>query len=248
MIVSLPWYEYPGWEGALDRLWQELCAELQLSFSESLPENLERHLSLQNQWSSPDLLLSQCCGPDLIQQQAGNLMPIARPVFAELDCPPGYYYSHIVATSDLAAAPILGVNSETSFSGCLALLEWCRSQGLEFSAIHITGSHEVTLNELRRGRVQLAAIDANSWQLLDTSKVSIIDRSREQPSPPFVCGRSHWHRAKLLREALATVLARLPTVGMEAVVAANLQDYRPMSSLEDLEDLIDQATSNSVTG
>lgn len=115
------------------------------------------------------------------------LKVIARPVFNTLDCPPGYYYSHIVTTSNnLSATPDIVVNSPSSFSGCTALLGWLRKTGREYNRYQISGSHTGSVECLHAGNAEVAAIDAYSWRLMKRDGLRVIDRGEIAPAPPFV--------------------------------------------------------------
>ncbi|MDP5291950.1 hypothetical protein Q9290_06555 [Oceanimonas sp. CHS3-5] len=142
LIASLPWYDLPPARAGLDAFWCALRYELEQVCALPLPRTLERSLPLIDQWSHSGLLLSQCCGPDLFTPAARHLVPVARPVFADLDCAPGHYYSHIVtACRTLPARPRLVVNSPSSRSGCAALYEWLRHHYIEPGPLSTSGAH-----------------------------------------------------------------------------------------------------------
>lgn len=208
LFGSLPWYDLPATAPVLDRLWSTIRQELTSKTRFKVATTLERNQSLELQWSSPGLLLSQCCGPDLYTRHGQSLRVIGRPILPGLDCEPGDYYSYIVAAkgSSISGSPRIAVNGETSWSGHLSLRQWLREQQLVDSDVQLTGSHEESLNFIRSGIADVAAIDAFSFQFLDTSGVSIIGRSKTAPSPPFVCHKDVPVNLELLQEVLGTAI------------------------------------------
>jgi ABC-type phosphate/phosphonate transport system substrate-binding protein len=245
LVASLPWYDLPPLQPGLDAFWSVLRRELhRLSAPLSsdrlplpLPDRLDRHTPLIEQWASPGLLLSQCCGPDLFTPQARGLVPIARPVFSDLTCTPGQYFSYIVSASgrepesrQSAGTGRFVINSASSRSGCAALFEWASANGVDCDQeVLISGAHAGSLEYLRNGAADLAAIDAHSWPLLDSRGITIIGRSTEAPTPPFVMHQHSPVSAVLMREALYGAIQQAgASINIEAVMSAGSQTYQPM--------------------
>ncbi|WP_107852557.1 PhnD/SsuA/transferrin family substrate-binding protein [Oceanimonas marisflavi] len=230
LIASLPWYDLPPAQAGLDAFWCVLRSELEHLSALPLPDALEREMPLIDQWSHAGLLLSQCCGPDLFTPAARYLVPVARPVFADLECAPGHYYSHIVTTSrPLPARPRLVVNSPSSRSGCAALYEWLRRNEIEPGPVTISGAHAQSLQLLRSGAADVAAIDAHSWPLLNQSGMAIIGRSREAPAPPFVMHRHSPVAITDMRRALKVAISEAGAlISISAVMHADHRLYQPM--------------------
>ncbi|GAA3704568.1 PhnD/SsuA/transferrin family substrate-binding protein [Oceanisphaera sediminis] len=244
LIASLPWYDLPALRPRLDAFWSVLSHELNNERQPvhtdpvPLPGRLNRHTPLIEQWSHPGLLLSQCCGPDLFTPQARELVPIARPVFGDLDCTPGQYFSYIVSAShkpfrrhDLHRPSRFVINSASSRSGCAALFEWTTANGIDCDQVMISGSHASSLEYLRNGRADVAAIDAHSWPLLDSRGITIIDNSTEAPTPPFVMHRRSPVTPELMQAALSSAIQQAGNgINIEAVLGASRQTYRPIPS------------------
>ncbi len=244
LIASLPWYDLPPLQPGLDAFWSVLRHELhrlstsRLSDREPLPDTLDRHTPLVEQWANPDLLLSQCCGPDLFTPQARGLVPIARPVFSDLMCTPGQYFSYIVSASDRefelegrksARSARFVINSASSRSGCAALFEWANANEIDCNQVLISGAHAGSLEYLRNGAADLAAIDAHSWPLLDNRGITIIGRSTEAPTPPFVMHQHSPVSAALMRKALSGAIQQAgASINIEAIMSASSQTYRPI--------------------
>ncbi len=179
-------------------------------------------------WFEPDLLVSQACGLDLFLS-AAPIEPVASPVF-DLDCEPGMYFSHIVGNVD---GRVAAVNSLSSRSGCSALLSTCSP-----SSVLVTGSHLASLEAIRTGRADLAAIDAVTWRIIARDEpekiagISIVARSGDAPSPPFVVRRGTDRDVVLqaLRRALGSPESNdaKEALVMKGIIPAQRDDYLPV--------------------
>ena len=236
LIASLPWYDHPVSSSALDSIWTKLRSELVRHGLVGAPFALNRSMSLQDQWRHPGLVLSQCCGPDLFTDAAANVDCLGRPVFQDLDCPPGYYYSHIVGRGEPHPNPAVAINSPTSWSGNTALGQWLRERGLECARCVISNSHQESLNLLRQGEVDLIAIDAHTWSLLDGEGVELIGRSALAMTPPFISGIRNVQTNRIIREALIKTLASYGhRIGIAGVLDASKELYSPVDSENGIE-------------
>lgn len=240
LIATLPWYDLPATSSALDTLWHSIRLQLRLTESDGykrLPTELTRSSDLTGLWQNTDLILSQCCGPDLFTPQAALLEPFARPVFSMLECAPGEYYSHIVTGEEvLPEHPRLVINSLTSRSGCFALLEWLKEQGSKPVSIEVSGSHQESLQWLKQNRADLAAIDAQSWNFLTTDQLHIIGRSRPAPAPPFVMHRGSPLSGEILYKALEqAILSNGGSLGLGGLIPADRELYHSANLFERYE-------------
>ena len=177
MPASFPWYDLPSVQWANDSLWQ----------ATGFPGELDRHQSVSDFWHDPDLLVTQACGLDLFLSEA-PIEPVAAPVF-DLDCEAGMYFSYIVGNVN---GRVAAVNSLSSRSGWSALLTICTPQ-----RVVVTGSHQASLQALKAGIADVAAIDAVSWSIIErdapakVAGLEIVERSSEAPSPPYVVRRGN---------------------------------------------------------
>jgi len=233
-IVSLPWYDLPMTHRALDAFWSVLREELSRHGIAPLPDRLDRETPLDVQWSNPELLVSQCCGLDLLTAAGRMLAPIARPIFSDLDVAPGNYFSHIVMAASIRALPNrIAINSRSSRSGCAALLEWMWARGWCHKEIVLSGSHANSLTLIRNGQADIAAIDAHSWTRLDPRGVRIVGRSASAPSPPFVCHRDRLADALAIRAALECAVSRAgDLIGVRGIIPTHARIYRASDALD----------------
>lgn len=232
--MSLPWYDLPSAHRALSDFWSILRDALRAEGVERLPLELDRSAPLKTQWSHPDLLLSQCCGLDLFTPAAHALLPIGRPVFSDLACESGHYFSYIVSTSGANLSPKrpvrIAINSPSSRSGCTALLSWLEGCGWTPLSSIVSGSHGASAYLLRRGLADVAAIDAHSWNLLERTGLEIIGRTAEAPTPPFVSHiRSDVSSAVLLRALNNAVRRGGEVVSIREVMPVDLEVYRSLA-------------------
>ena len=147
MLASFPWYDFPSVQWANDSLWE----------ATGYPGELNRHQTVSELWHDPDLLVTQACGLDLFLSEA-PIEPVASPVF-DLDCEAGMYFSHIVGNVN---GRVAAVNSLSSRSGWSALLSICTPQ-----RVIVTGSHQASLEVLKNGIADVAAIDAVTWSIIE---------------------------------------------------------------------------------
>ncbi|MFT7220643.1 MAG: ABC-type phosphate/phosphonate transport system substrate-binding protein [Candidatus Azotimanducaceae bacterium] len=175
MLASFPWYDLPSVQWANDTLWR----------ATGYPGELNRDLTVSELWHNPDLLVTQACGLDLFLSNA-PIEPIAAPVF-DLDCDAGMYFSYILGN---ASGRVAAVNSLSSRSGWSALLSVCTPQ-----KVVVTGSHQASLEALRTGVADVAAIDAVTLSIIkrdspaEIAGLEVVDRSSNAPSPPYVVRR-----------------------------------------------------------
>lgn len=229
-VANLPWYDYPESAAGLDRFWACVRDALRALGQTDVPETLTRSDDVQGQWADPGLLLSQCCGPDLFTTAGAGLEPIARPAFAELDATAGHYFSHVVGRLPSRGALRIVVNATSSRSGHGALRDWLAEQGLEIGAVTVSGSHAASIDTLRRGEADVAAIDAHNWRWLETEGLDVIGRSAEAPSPPWVVHRDAGANPDRLREALVRAVdVAGPAIGIVGVEPADRALYAPFA-------------------
>lgn len=231
LLASLPWYDHPRSSTALDLFWEDMRSRLVRAGFVGAPDRLDRSMSLVEQWRDPGLLISQCCGPDLFTEPAAGVSCLGRPVFTDLECPPGYYYSHIVSLGALVSNPAIAINSPTSWSGNRALGQWLAVRGEGYSSCIISGSHQNSLDLLRAGRVDLVAIDAHTWRLMGRAGLHVIGRSDVAATPPFITGiKAPEAREAIRRSLMQSIASDGSGIGISELHAASKLDYHAIVS------------------
>ena len=208
-VAALPWYSFPSTRAGLDAVWQEARSILRLQGIEPLPTRLNHCIAYRQLFSDECLVLSQCCGLDLFQPQTDNVIPLAVPRMTALDVSDGYYFSYIV-TRKFARLdrPRVVVNSRCSHSGHTAIRSWLDANSKSEFTLHTSGSHTQSVLALQSGAADLAAIDALSWQHIETTGLIVLDTSEPAPAPPFIVGKQSMIPKGDLFVALDSAFAR----------------------------------------
>ncbi len=193
MIASLPMYDRAETAQANDRLWQGIRAELGYG-----PEALTRDSAQMYDWLSPDLVLSQTCGYPYRAGLHGKVKLVGTPDYGLKNCPPGYYYSALVARADdprrelqeFAEAP-MAYNSAGSQSGWAAPQNHAAGIGFCFSNCRATGGHRASGLAVAEGQADIAAIDGLTWELFArydsfAKDLRIIARTTPTPTLPYI--------------------------------------------------------------
>jgi ABC-type phosphate/phosphonate transport system substrate-binding protein len=201
-VVSLPMYDLAEVRPALDAWWAGLAGHLARAGVPDVPAALSHEAPPRAAWSSPDLLLSQCCGYDLLNGHAGALRLVATPCYRAPGCV-GPTYASILVVAELSPARglddlrggVCAINDWRSHSGMNALraLIVALSPARRFFArIEVSGSHRASLAMVARGAADLAAIDCVVHALLARHRPTALagtrplGRTPRAPAPPFV--------------------------------------------------------------
>lgn len=192
MIAALPMYDRPEIRDATDRFWA-LIRDALRARDIAAPNALQRDANDPMQtWLAPDLVLAQTCGLPYRTQLHGKVTLVATPNYALPGCQPGYYRSVIVARGPVAndwQGLRLAANSPGSQSGWAALAtEWPDNIPAK---VRLTGSHAAALAAVASGHADLAALDAQSWRLLQrfdpaAAAVRVIAETTPTPGLPFI--------------------------------------------------------------
>jgi ABC-type phosphate/phosphonate transport system substrate-binding protein len=231
MLAALPWYDFPSTRECLDDVWRETRLLLGAGGIERLPGALNHTDPYEEFFTYPRLLLSQCCSLDLFQAHTRNVVPFAAPVITAIDVSPGSYFSYIVArpSADLHTPRVI-INNRFSYSGHAAIKFWLQQQKVSDYTLAESGSHAQSLEALREQRADIAAIDALSWQHLDTHGLNILDASDPAPAPPFIMGRQSTVPAEALTQALDQAFERHGhSLGVTGVIPVSRSDYRSVA-------------------
>ncbi len=193
-IVSLPWYNFRETEYLIDQVWHSLKKHCDLRMSKRMPTLLDRKTPHLKALASPNLVMTQTCGFDIA---AGTLKPlkmIATPIYQTEGASNGEYSSFLVTRKDskidsLSCALAKGrfvANDNRSFSGYHCILE---SYSVK---VHWSGSHLQSIEMIKYGAADWAAIDVVTWGLLMkyrpefVSDLKIFGQTRKVLAPPLV--------------------------------------------------------------
>ncbi len=200
--ASLPMYDLPEIRAATAAFWASLATNLRRHGLADVPDKLVHERPVCDLWSDPGLLISQCCGADVIYSYKNRLLPIATPEFAAPGCLGGSYCSMVVVADDCrfddvrdmqgAVAVINGSESHSGMSSLRHLVSGHHVDGQFFSDVKVSGSHLASLEMIRQREADVAAIDCVTHALLALHRPSALEGTRilatteGASAPPFV--------------------------------------------------------------
>lgn len=238
MIASLPMYDRPETAAANDRLWQAVRHYL----GGDSPETLTRDIpDLMAHWQSPDLILSQTCGFPYRAQLSEKVRMVATPVLA-LDCPPGHYYSVIIAHRSRDGTPLAqfneakaAYNDPMSQSGWAALHSHMFQAGLSLGETLETGAHRASASAVAEGRADIAAIDALTWQMICkwdgfAEDLCVINHTAPTPALPYICAPQL--DATATAQALAQAITALTDTDRDVLGVQGVTKIEPHAYLQ----------------
>ena len=200
--ASLPMYDLPELQAAHDEFWSVLARDLRRNGIKSVPDRLSHGQPVRKLWNDPDLLISQCCGYDITNRYRDKLRPVATPIFSAFGCLGENYCSVVVAAADCpfkdikemagTVAVINGPESHSGMSSLRHLVAQYHKGGHFFSRIKVSGSHLASLEAIRLGKADVAAIDSITMTLLQRHRPGVLDGLKVlgttyyAPAPPYV--------------------------------------------------------------
>ncbi|GGP23380.1 phosphate/phosphite/phosphonate ABC transporter substrate-binding protein [Silvimonas iriomotensis] len=202
MKVSLPMY-FAG-PGDTARLWHALRAELINHEIIGAPDEVIWPDDLVEHWLDPDLLLSQTCSYPLMTVLKDKVQSVGYFHYDAPGCDGPFYCSMLVARDDDARTSLsdfrgatVAYNSRDSHSGynSLRALAAPLSFGGQFFAHALaTGSHARSIEYIRAGQADIAAIDCVTLALLQRHQpeaaegIRIIGQTAPSPGLPLITG------------------------------------------------------------
>lgn len=244
--ANLPWYDLDEVRTSTDVFWSGLARHLRAAgfdVSDRLAED-----DYESFWRSPDMLLSQCCGYDAVLPLKRTVRVVATPCYRAPGCVGPTYSSFVMvrgespygSIEDLRGARAV-INNPTSHSGTnglRALVAPLHRGGRFFSAVRVSGCHLRSLEMVRDGSADVAAIDCVVVELLRQNApgaldgLRIIARTALTAAPPYVTRFDG--PVERLQEALAAAMED-PALAeaREALLLGGmtflpLEAYRPM--------------------
>ncbi len=201
-VASFPMYNLPEITWALDSFWAALARRLKSAGLESVPDRLTHGRHLADFWNDPNLLISQCCGYDVLHRYRDILLPIAAPEYSAPGCQGENSCSVVVVASACpfddvkemfgSVAAINGPESHSGMSTLRHLVARHNVGGKFFSDVKVTGSHLTSLEMIRGGAADVAAIDSVTLCHIRRYRPQALAGIRElgttyrAPAPPFV--------------------------------------------------------------
>lgn len=242
-VASMPMYDMPEMRKALDTLWGGFARNLQREGLSDVPSKIVHDRALAKLWSDPNLWFSQCCGYDIVNRYARSLRPIATPHYGAPECKGPDYASVVVVAEDSDATDVLemrdavcvvnGPESHSGMSSLRALVAPRSQNGRFFSSVKVSGAHAVSLEMIRRGKADVAAIDCVTYAILGSYRpeavkgIRKLGRTYRAPGIPYVT------RCDVDED---TVM-RMRTAILRSFADSNLHSVRRLLYLKDIEEL-----------
>lgn len=219
-LASLPMYAAPP--GALASFWDGIRSRLEAAGFEA-PAALREPADLDAHWRDPALVLSQSCGLPVSTVLRNEVEIVGTPHYSAPGCEGATYRSLIVTRADHEAetpdelrGARAAINDFGSHSGSSQLFATV-ARGLDpkdvFREVVISGAHIRSLELVRTGAADVAAIDCVTYALAARDRpeavrgLKIVGRSGASPALPFVTAKGWPRRAAALREAIAGALS-----------------------------------------
>jgi len=205
MLVSLSMYDVPEARHLTDAWWLGLAGHLADVGFEGLPQHLDRSLTEEQVWTSPELLLSQTCGYPLALGGYRTLQPVLTLAYTAPGCVGSDYLSHIVVRENSSFSCLedlrgtrFAFNSEQSNSGWRALrllLESVPGKDEFLQHRSVSGSHRQSIQQVQAGQADYCAVDNVTCALLARHAplavvgTRVLCNTPRSPGLPYVTSR-----------------------------------------------------------
>ncbi len=194
--ASLGMYDFPALGPAQDAWWAGLAGHFSAAGFSNVPSALNRSVAdPYDVWLAPNLFFAQTCGYPLTHRLAGRVRLLGTPCYDAPGTAGASYRSLYIVRSDakpgslaMALSGRVAINARDSFSG------WRVLSGLiePASTLVISGSHAKSIDLVRQGDADIAAIDCVSHALLGDVEPArlagtrVIEQSPLAPGLPYI--------------------------------------------------------------
>ncbi|MCD7109360.1 PhnD/SsuA/transferrin family substrate-binding protein [Rhizobium sp. DKSPLA3] len=253
-LASLAMYASPEpVAAATAELWHYLRDRLRAEGLAGVPGALST-LPYDEAWLRPDLLLAQTCGFPFVSRLRGRVRLVATPVYRHPGCDGSDMCSFLIVRSNSTATALIdlkgaraAINQSDSNSGAnlfRAVVAPLAVGGHFFSASLQTGSHAASIDAVREGAADIAAIDGITYANIlrfdprRLAGIRVLGETMKGPGLPLITRLSAPDaEVALLRQvldaaaadpALERVRDQLGLVGFARLEDA---DYAPLAAL-----------------
>ena len=245
-------YDFPWLRPATDALWTALAGRLRGGLPH-VPEALDRDRGLDALWHDPDLIFSQTCGLPYASHLRGVVRLVASPCYGFVGCDGPRWGSVVIARTDgprslsdahgLRAA-INGRDSNTGMNLLRHAVAPLAGGRRFFSAVTVTGTHLASIDAVRTGTADIAAVDCVTHGQVGRGEPErltgtvVIGLTARTPGLPFVMAARLAHHLPAVRDALTSVLAdpslaaTRDAVGLTGAVVLDDTEYDAVLELE----------------
>ncbi len=261
MLISMPMYGVVREDG--EQFWQVLRGQLRLLSGDDFPTRLLWPEDLLTHWQQPNLLLSQTCGFPLVA-----LLPQVQLIgtfsYAAPGCSGPYYRSFLVvreedsltSLSDFRGRRVAfnSTDSQSGYNSLRALIAPLAVDGEFFGFAAESGGHRQSLEFLRHGQADIAAIDCVTLELLrryrpqELEGLSIIGETAAAPGLPLITSATTAPETlNLLRLALLEVVADPQNYQLCERLLIDNFTVLPRGEYQIIEQMKEQAWRHGVT-
>ena len=254
LSASFPMYDFEEVRGAHAVLWSSVARKLERAGVEGVPAALDQSRRVHELWADTRLLLSQCCGADLVGRYAETLALVATPLYQAPGCDGCNYSSVVLVAEDSPATElselrdsVCAVNSRESHSGAnalRALVAPFSRRGRFFSRVVTSGSHPASVTAVARREADIAAIDCVTYAHLGRYRPSLLQGTRRlcytasAPGIPFVTrAGTDLDRIRQLQDALLEAFEEPEVRAAGAAVFIGGVEVLPRSAYQRIVDL-----------
>lgn len=261
MIASLGMYDLPWLTAVTDALWAALRDRLRAAGMDGVPDALDRSRPVADIWRDADLLLAQSCGYPLVTSLRDAVRLVGTPCYDLPGCDGPDYCSFIVVACDNAAQSIAGLrearaaingwDSQSGMSALRAVVAPLAEGRPFFREVVVTGAHLHSLDAVRDGSADVAALDCVTWGLTAAGQpgrldgLRVLGRTPATRGLPLVTavGRSD-RTVAMLRDGWAAVMADPALAGVRTALClagispASLADYAPISAMREMAEAL----------
>jgi len=202
LIASLPQYDLPEIREATNAWWSGIARHLSSQGVEDVPGSLTRAEDGEVLWRDPSILVTQTCGYPLMTELTGHLRAVATPLYMCEGCEGPSYASAIIVREGSGVHSVedlrggrAAINNWNSQSGMNALRHLVAGRagdnGRFFGDVRLSGGHALSMDAVRTGEADVAAVDSVTWALHRAHKpaacegLRILTWSAPAPSLPY---------------------------------------------------------------
>lgn len=253
LIASFCMHELDWTRAAHDSLWSAVATRLADAGLSGLPATLIRNRDIRHIWHDPNLIVGTTCGYPYATELRGRVALVGAPAYRWPGCQGQSHRSFVVVRDDSPIEQLedcrgarFAMNSRDSNTGmnlARALFAPFAGGRAFFSSITVTGAHLGSLDAVRGGQADLAAIDCVTYGLAQAhapdavAGTRIIAETPPSPTLPYVMNAALAERhGSLVRTALRDAVAD-PSL-REATEALGLIDVAEVDD-DDYEIILD---------
>lgn len=250
--ASLPMY-FPQ-DPRVRAFWAVLAGLLEQAGINEVPARLSEPEDLHAHWLEPDLLLSQTCGYPLVTQLKDRVQVLGTFAYGVPGCEGIICRSQIVVRQADAKAPLQrfagatvaynSTDSQSGYNSLRALVAPHANKGRFFENRVETGAHRLSIDCVRQGQADIAAIDCVTLAGIARDHpekmqgLCVWGQTDAYPGLPLITSASTPpQQVESLRQALCAICqnpayrALTAPLFIQGFQAMRLQDYQPCSNM-----------------